>query len=304
MDPNPIELDLVACLHDELDAERRAEVRRAVAADPALQAELESLRETLSAAALPAITPSPDFRERLRERIQCHERHQRHEPSGAADAPLTPSKRLRVSEPRKQPAVLRPRYLLVSLAVAAAVLLGLGWIRFAVPARPDVPEALTQAQITQGRMAQYHERMAAFDARRDIDWNGAPLLAADLGAPADADHLVLVGHTTTESADETCLVAYTPDEWDSYMESGSGLTGYGRRLWQQAKDSHTIAEIENGRITIPQSFVRDYLNAGVSVVDSVSVLRLAGRTEIWSSRRLDRYRNDAKIYLQVPTKVG
>ena len=292
------EQDLVALIQGELDEARAEELRRAMEADPELKAAYDGYLAACQAIRQVApCEPSGAFRHNLAARIR--------------EASARPASRRRQALSRRGAEwPVRPLFLLISIAAAAVFLLAANFLVIYFPnfKSPREPRTST-AQITDFRQKLYEQRRAA--KRQDVEIAGDQLSVAflfgetnpkDANAAHTTDKLILVGHHF-DHTDERCIMAFTPAQWESYQRGGEReLSDFERMHRRRAAQKKQEADVMGGRVTIPPELLADYIGGSASL-RRVSVIRLAGRAEIWARDKFDSYLQDPRLFISVPTKL-
>jgi hypothetical protein len=234
---------------------------------------------------VPTIQPSSNFREKLKARIELER------PRGAA------SRRLEaLSKPRADHRPIRPLYLAISLATAAAVLLMTGLVGFTVLQSQDHPDTIiSPGQAQTARLNHYEQRKEALAEREEITIDANLLEVADLVLDEEPDEMVLVAHHI-EDTNERCIMAFTPSQWKEHQKLDA-LEAFEANLRRHQAEIAVTVPVRNGQVVLT-----DPMLAAVNGSKNLSVLKLDGHTEIWSSEILVDYMEEPDLYIRVSTE--
>ncbi len=306
----PLE-DLIDLVREELPPERTEELSRHTEGCPHCLAELESLRSVRAAARSVEVAPSPGFRGKLMSRVreaaasvQAIESLESINDGQAREGRTSPVKGLRVVGPatrrlarivereRAVTAWFRPRWKLAVLASSAAAVLAAVMItKVWVQVGPDVPgdEAKRRPQLIEKRaiVARFKERAECAlseTGRREARLDGSWLEVSAIVDAAGDEKVVLTG-TIDLSQQENCLLAFRAADWQIFADRyESAAEGPELERYRRIASSKHVVPVRDGRIEIPRGLLVKHVS-GPDVV----VLRIDGRTEIWSPTNLADY---------------
>ena len=279
--------DLAAYAWGKLGDERLAEVQSHVDQCASCSSELDDFREVKDAVALiPTISLTQDFSERLMVRVRGAKRVSRATPL-VSPAAGSASRRLASMAERDRPVIswLRPRLKVITLvasAAAAALFLFISQmveIETPTPKTAALREPHKPGRATVARWRQRRECESLIEAALD----GDALDVSDI--LADGDMMMTASYDVSQH--EKCVLLFAADDWDALRAAFSVAPAGPEKLrFAGMEAAGRAVSVAGGRLAVPGEFGSTYLEGGSDLV----IMKLRGRTEIWSRRALEDHR--------------